>query len=146
MRNKSFLLSLFAIALSATCYSAVNDSGESWKPNHDITSEMPKLAKDVSGKKLSDATFKKVENVAQYKNADWSNVVGITRGITVEEATKIAQSNPKITYFVHTKGYQMILEKSDGNYRRFRHGDTVFFSGKPHFGTAPGLADAYVKQ
>lgn len=146
MRNKSVLLSLLAVALSAPCFAARTDAGEFWIPKSDITDEMPEIAKDVTGKKLSDAKFQKVADVAQYKNADWSKVVGITRGITVDEALKIAKSNPKITYFVHTKGYQMVLEKTDGNYRRFRHGDTVFFSGTPHFGSAPGLADAYVKQ
>lgn len=146
MRNKSVLLSLLAMALSIPCFAARTDAGEYWTPRHDLTAEIPAISKDVTGKKLSNATFQKVADVAQYKNADWSKVVGIVRGITVDEALAIAKSNPQITYFVHTKGYQMVLEKTDGNYRSFRNGDTVFFSGTPHFGTAPGLADAYVKQ
>lgn len=84
--------------------------------------------------------------MAQWAQADWSNAVGIAYGITPDEALLIARSNPKITYFFQTKGYQMVLNLPDGSYRRFRTGDTVFFKGTPHFGSAPGLADGYVKQ
>jgi hypothetical protein len=105
---------------------------------HDITNEIPVLDVKVQG-------FEKIPNVAQYKMADWSQVVGIAKGITLDDAYKIANDNPDITFFFYTKGYQMVLEKEDGSYRVFRHGDTVFFSGQPWWGSAPGLADGYVK-
>lgn len=105
---------------------------------NDITHELPSIHNNHG--------FKKIENVAQYKNADWSQVVGIARNISIKEAFKIAKNNPEITFFFYTKGYQMVLEKENGDYRVFHHGDTVFFSGQPWWGSAPGLADGYVKQ
>ena len=104
---------------------------------NDITDEIPVIN--------SIGNYEKIEDVAQYKNADWSNVIGIAKGITVKEAKNIADENPEITFFFYTKGWQMVLEKEDGSYRVFRHGDTVFFSGEPWWGTAPGLADGYIK-
>jgi len=106
---------------------------------NDITNQIPEIDSSIT------QGFKKIPNVAQYKMADWSQVVGIARGISMDEAYRIANSNPDITFFFHTKGYQMVLEKEDGSYRVFRHGDTVFFSGQPWWGSAPGLADGYVK-
>jgi len=106
---------------------------------NDITYEIPEIEiASVHG-------FKKIPNVAQYKMADWSQAVGIAKGITLSEAYAIAEVNPEITFFFYTKGGQMVLEKEDGSYRVFRHGDTVFFSGEPWWGTAPGLADGYVR-
>lgn len=106
----------------------------------DITHELPAIdSTRVHG-------FKKIDNVAQYKNADWSQVVGIARNISISDALRIAENNPEITFFFYTKGYQMVLEKENGDYRVFRHGDTVFFSGRPWWGSAPGLADGYVKE
>lgn len=107
---------------------------------NDITSDLPEIStSEIHG-------FQKIPNVAQYKEADWSRVIGIAKGITMEEAYKIAESNPEITFFFHTTGYQMVLEKQDGGYRVFRHGDTVFFSGEPWWGSAPGLADGYIRK
>jgi len=106
---------------------------------NDITSELPVISTaELHG-------FQKITNVAQYKEADWSSVVGIAKGISMDEAYKIAESNPAITFFFHTTGYQMVLEKQDGGYRVFHHGDTVFFSGEPWWGSAPGLADGYIR-
>lgn len=105
----------------------------------DITSQIPEI--DL----LQRYGFEKVADVAQYKNADWSQVVGIAKGISLSEAHQIARSNPDITYFFYTKGYQMVLEKEDGSYRVFRNGDTVFFKGEPSWGSAPGLADGYIR-
>ena len=104
-----------------------------------ITSEIPVIENPtVRG-------FKKIADVAHYKNADWSQVVGIAKGITIEEAYDIAENNSAITYFFRTKGSQMILEKEDGSYRVFHQGDTVFFGGKPWWGAANGLADGYIR-
>ncbi|MBN1531624.1 MAG: glutaredoxin family protein [Spirochaetes bacterium] len=77
--------------------------------------------------------------VAQYKGADWNNRVGRVNGITVERAKEIADQDPRITFFFITTGCRMVLEGKGV----FRRGDTVFFSGRPWYGSAPGLADSY---
>ena len=106
---------------------------------NDITDEIPEIINPAF------IGFQKIEDVAQYKEADWSQVVGVAREVSVKEAVKIAKNDPRITYFFYTKGYQMVLEKQDGDYRIFHHGDAVFFSGTPWWGSATGLADGYVK-
>lgn len=106
---------------------------------HDITGEIPTISLPSNG-------FTHIPDVAQYKEADWSNVIGIARGIALADAFQIAADDPNITFFFYTKGYQMVLEKTDGTYRVFHHGDTVFFSGEPWWGSAPGLADGYIKE
>lgn len=103
----------------------------------DITHEIPEIN--------TQPKFKKIPNVAQYKEADWSQAIGIARGISLSEAFEIANHNPDIEFFFYTKGYQMVLEKTDGTYRIFRQGDTVFFGGEPWWGSAQGLADGYEK-
>jgi hypothetical protein len=131
--NKKTILSTFAALATSAMLSAVSLT-------HDITEEIPVLnAPKMDG-------FEKINNVAQYKNANWSLVVGIAKGVSLEEAKEIAKSNPTITFFFYTKGYQMVLEKKDGSYRVFHHGDAVFFSGAPWWGSAPGLADGYIKK
>lgn len=89
--------------------------------------------------------FVKVDNVAEYGGADYSNAIGIARGITINQAYEIAVKNPEITYFFFTKGAQMVLCNERGN-RIFHYGDVVFFKGKPWWGSASGLADGYVKK
>jgi hypothetical protein len=106
----------------------------------DITNEIPLI------QTLDSTKFEKIEDVAQYKNADWNNVIGIVKGISRREACRIAEENPEITFFFYTKGYQMVLDSNSGDYRVFRNGDTVFFSGEPWFGSAIGLADGYVRK
>ncbi len=106
----------------------------------DIAQDIPEIGI------LENRNFQKIEDVAQYKFSDWSGVVGISRNISRAEAIRIAEENPEITFFFYTKGYQMVLETQDGDYRVFRHGDTVFFKGQPWWGSAPDLADGYVKQ
>ncbi len=108
--------------------------------SQDITGNLPEISTVAS------KNFDKVPDVAQYKEADWNNVVGIAKGISIEEAYKIAEESPDISFFFYTKGGQMVLEKPSGEYRVFHHGDTVFFSGEPWWGTAPGLADGFVKK
>ncbi|MBI5274750.1 MAG: hypothetical protein HY860_06845 [Chlamydiales bacterium] len=105
----------------------------------DITKELPEISTTTPPE------FQKIVNVAQYKAADWNNVVGVAKDISLEHAYKIANDNPDIDFFFYTKGGQMVLEKENGEYRVFRHGDTVFFSGTPWWGSAPGLADGYIK-
>ena len=92
--------------------------------------------------------YQKVEDAAQYGEADWNNLVKIVRSISLEEAKQIADNDPNITYFFYTKGGQMVLGtgKNDESYRIFRFEDAVFFSGTPCWGAAHGLADGYIKK
>ena len=121
----------------------------------------------------NDFTLKK--DLAQYKGSDYSNAVHVERGITVEEAMKIANSRADVDYFVYVKGYMMVLEVPPevacdpaqdplhllshtnfiynaghmgmGYCRVFRQGDVVFFKNEGMWlGSAPGLADTYFKQ
>ena len=131
--NKKYLSSLAVIVATTSSLMAVCLT-------HDITDDIPEITQVHSD------GFKKILNVAQQKNADWSQVIGIAKRISITEAKQIAEENPEITFFFYTKGYRMVLEKTDGSYRVFYHGDTVFFSGEPQWGTAPGLADGYLKQ
>lgn len=93
--------------------------------------------------------WNKIEDVAQYKLADWNNVVGKAENVSLQEAQNIADNDPQITYFFYVKGGQMVLENLNVDppiWRVFQHGEAVFFTGEPWWGTAPGLADGYVKQ
>jgi len=114
-------------------------------------------------------------DTAQYKGSDYANAVRIERGISLDKAFEIAESDSNIDYFVYLKGGQMVLEiPSDvqfdstkdplnlvsntkfrfdsgdfgsGNCRIFRHGDVVFFKKEGKWlGSAPGLADTYSKE
>lgn len=114
-------------------------------------------------------------NTAQYKGSDYSNAVQVERGITLDEAFDIAEAREDIDYFVYVKGGQMVLElaeeaivdaasdpfalityqryitdhgkKALGHCRIFKHGDVVFFKKEGMWlGSAPGLADTYVKE
>jgi hypothetical protein len=94
-----------------------------------------------SSSKAAVAVFNRVVDVAQYSGADWVNEIRRDKALTIDQAKAIAAANPKITYFFITKGVQMSL----GAKGVFLTGDVVFFSGKPWYGSAPGLADAYEK-
>lgn len=104
----------------------------------DLTEDMPEVGHPFR-------SYFKISNTAQYKNADWSNVVGIARGISLVQAGMLAENDDRISSFFYTKGYQMVLETEDGDYRIFHRGDTVFFSGNEQWADAPGLADVYLK-
>jgi hypothetical protein len=133
---------LFSLCILCGTYASAALTGECGSRSSltdNITSQIPEI--DVS----STHGFMKVPNVAQYKMADWSQAIGIAKGISMTEAYQIAENNPEITFFFYTKGGQMVLEKEDSSYRVFQHGDTVFFSGEPWWGSAPGLADGYIK-
>lgn len=119
--------------------------------------------------------FVKEPNLAQYKGSDYAGAVRVERGISVEQAFKIANADPDIDYFVYIKGACMVLEipsnvdfdpESDalglvteetyvtddgqeqtGYCRIFHRGDVVFFNHDGRWlGTAPGLADVYSKK
>jgi len=87
-----------------------------------------------------DERWVKKPNVAQYGGADWTNEVKRASGLSVEDAKRIAEQDPRITFFFYMRQYMSLSGK--GN---FRPGDAVFFSGKPWYGSAP-QADAYEKK
>jgi hypothetical protein len=124
---------LFVSGLVEAC------SSECYYSSTDITDQIPNIAvNEFLG-------YQKIPDVAQYKEADWNNVIGMARNVSLLEAKEIADGNTKITYFFYMKAGSMELEKSDGTHRLFLHGDAVFFSGSPWWGTAPGYSDGYVK-
>ena len=134
MIKKCFASSLGVLIAATASLAAVNLT-------EDITYQIP----EITGESLAYG-YEKIENVAQYGRADWNNVVGIAKGISLKEAKNIADENPAISFFFYTKGYRMVLVKEDGSYRVFNHGDTVFFSGQPWWGSATDLADGYLKK
>lgn len=103
------------------------------------------IANHSSPKMSTEAGWELVADVAQYKDADWQNLIKIERNITLEKAYEIANSDPNISYFFYTKGYSLVLHTPIGR-QFFGHGDVAFFSGNPWWGTAPDLADGYVKR
>lgn len=111
--------------------------------------------------------FKMEPNTAQYKGSDYTNALRIERGISLERAFEIAKEDANIGYFVFVKGLQMVLEippdvpfnpatdslnlvtqiEGLGPCRVFHYGDVLFFKKEGLWlGTAPGLADTYLKQ
>lgn len=101
---------------------------------------------DIPTIRIADG-WKRIPDVAQYKESDWSNVICKAESVTLEQAKQIANENPDITYFFYVKGGRMVLEdKSQRIFRVFHHGDAVFFTGEPWWGSAPGLADGYIKE
>lgn len=94
-------------------------------------------------------SWERIPDVAEYGRADWSNAHTIGHGFTVGMAMEYADMYPEITYFFFVKGGQMVLVNSDVEpqiHRAFQHGDVVFFTGTPWWGTAPGLADGYIRK
>ena len=89
--------------------------------------------------------YQLVKGVMQYGQGDWSNVVDTVRGISLAEALKIADCNSNIDYFFHMKDRGMTLGTVDVGSLHFGPGDAVFFSGEPHWGSAKGFADGYIK-
>ena len=81
----------------------------------------------------------KKPNVAQYGCVNWNNEVKRVSSLTVEQAKKIAEEEPQITFFFYVRQPMYLTKK--GN---FQPGDAVFLSGEPSYGTAP-QADAYEK-
>lgn len=106
-----------------------------------ITDSLPAVELQYDG----ESQFHKLSNRAHSKSANWENIAGIAKGISVTEAKLIADQNPEITFFFYTKGCQMVLEREDASFGLFHHGDTIFFSEEPSWGTAPDLADGYEK-
>ncbi len=107
-----------------------------------VKSSLVSSAKSSSSAPKAAVAFTRVLNVAQYSGADWANEVRREKALSVDQAKAIAAANPKITYFIIVKGAQISL----GGKGVFRMGDTVFFSGKPWYGSAAGLADSYERK
>ena len=101
-----------------------------------------KLSASSASSVVKKVEFNRVADVAQYSAADWSNEVRRDKSLTLDQAKAIAAANPKITYFFIIKGGQLSL----GSKGLFRTGDAVFFSGKPRYGSARSVADAYEKR
>ena len=80
----------------------------------------------------------KVDNVAEYKDANWDNFIKTVPNTTVEAAKELADADDDIHFFFYCR-QPVIL-----NSRQFNAGDAVFFSGKPWFGSAP-QCDSYQK-
>lgn len=131
-----------AVTKPASSVSGSKTSSSVSSAKSSLASSSVKAVSSVSSSsKAAALVFNRVADVAQYGGADWSNEVARAKGLTIDQAKAIAAANPKITYFFITKGGQMVLNSKGV----FRTGDTVFFSGKPWYGSAPGLADAYEK-
>ena len=126
----------------------------------DLTRKIPEISRSGTGESIvwlnrinrdtvnlsfAGQKYHEFSDGAQYKDSDWSCVLGIMHHVTVEEALEYATQNPEVTYFFYTKGCQMVLETSHDEYRIFHYGDAVFFKGKHCITHAPGLADSYAK-
>jgi hypothetical protein len=127
-------------ALTAECNQTNCICETPFYAQENLTQKIPEITIDSR-----EYGYDKASDVAQYKNADWSQVVGIMKETTLENALKYAQNHDEVTFFFYVKGYQMVLETENGDYRLFHQGDAVFFKGTPWWGSAPGLADGYVK-
>lgn len=140
-------LSVAITSMSTICFAenvnVMHDDGYHIENIQNITDQIPVIETNQA-----EEGWTRVNNVAQYKQADWSSCIGIAHGVSREKAIEIANNNEAITFFFYMKGYQMILENMEANpphVRIFRQGDAVFFSGEPWWGSAPGYADGYIK-
>ncbi len=131
---KKMIMSLFLVAVASTSLMAMQDFYNS--------------ADEILPVQYSDG-WKRIPNVAQSNSSDWSNAIAKAQGVTVKEAKEIADNNPDITYFFYVKGGRMVLgdiSSPQSQIRVFFHGDAIFFTGEPCWGTAPHLADGYIKE
>lgn len=147
MNKKSFkiflLAGLFAGAFALNATTWRNDDGTFTTGT--IVNDIPEIIYSEE----TQTNYECIPDVAQYGLADWSNVIGRARNVTPEQAMKIADENDAIDFFFYLKGGQMVLDNKTAEpptARVFYHGDAVFFSGTPWWGSAPGLADGYVKK
>lgn len=92
--------------------------------------------------------WKKKTSVAQFGGADWSHEFMRLHQTSLETAKTIAANVPEITYFFRTHSTMWLQGKSGpGGYTEkghFHDGEVVFFTGKPHYGSAP-QSNAYEK-
>lgn len=142
VKSSSSVASVKSSAASSVKVAEPVKSSSSSVKSSVASSSVKSSSSSSSAPKAAAITFTRVVDVAQYMGADWANEVSREKALTLDQAKAIAAANPKITYFFFVKGGQMVL----GTKGVFRTGDVVFFSGKPWYGSAPGLADAYEKQ
>lgn len=89
----------------------------------------------------------KKDAAALYAFGDQSQMIGMISHVTVEEAKKIADSDPNITCFFYVIT-RVLLANADEHpltYQSFNPHDAVFFSGQPKWAYAPNLATGYIK-
>ncbi len=90
--------------------------------------------------------------VAALQSLDWSNLVGVARAISVEEAKQLAANDTTITYFFWTGAGELVLEKPDGTYDCLFHGqytsesygDAMFFSNELTLEDVARFGDLYI--
>jgi hypothetical protein len=58
-----------------------------------------------------DERWVKKPNVAQYGGADWTNEVKRASGLSVEDAKRIAEQDPRITFFFYMRQYIVFTRK-----------------------------------
>ena len=63
------------LMIALTCLTASSSLFADWRDN-DLTSTIPVLEEDLK-------SFQKIPDVAHYKMADWKNVVGVKKNMTV---------------------------------------------------------------
>jgi hypothetical protein len=93
----------------------------------------------------------RVSDVVQNASCGWDNSIGITRGISLEEAKEIADNDPAITFFFYVKVPLNIAACPKAGLCECFHesllpGDTVFFTGEPDWLELQGAADGYIKK
>ncbi len=155
------------------------------QPQEEVAHILPVLApEETQAIPNKNCSYDIIPDTAQYKGCDYTNAIRVERGISLDQAFEIANNDPEIDYFVHIKGWGIVLEippyvkfdpskdplnlVTDQSYRYgydfeelnkyyfkelnvnycriFSRGDTVFFKSEGRWlGTAPGMADTYIK-
>jgi len=95
----------------------------------------------ITGPGAFPSEFTKIPDVAEYKGADWTNFIVKKHFKTVNDAEAFASKHPEVSFFFYAN-YDINLESKG----QFKQGDAAFFSGEPWWGSAPKLADGYVKE
>jgi hypothetical protein len=101
--------------------------------------EASKQYKAAINPTLPQNNWTKRENLAQFKEADWSNFKIAIPNTTIEAAKQYADSNPNITFFFYCRNGINLEPHGD-----FYAGTAVFFGGKPWYGVTE-WCDAYDK-
>lgn len=84
--------------------------------------------------------WNQVANVAMYDAANWDLMICKKSGMDASSAQEFAESSDVITFFFIATGWLSMPVHGV-----FNPGDAVFFSGMPWWGSAPALANGYVK-
>jgi hypothetical protein len=78
---------------------------------------------------------------AQYAKASWANQIRQSNNLSLAEAVRVADSDPRIRFFFYVTRSMTLV-----GHGTFSPGTAVFFSGQPTPGDAIGFADLYTKQ